>query len=287
MAAAGIRPGTEGANLLRSMYDAEIKLKTSEEGVIAQDIPKGSTEKIGDTYYVRIVPTVTARTAASTDQMGPEALTYETASTTRVSQTPTRKYFALEFPISMTEALLSPDNAKMRAAYRDQGTYSLIEAQDVLAAQLPLSLTTNVKGPLNADKTNLLAWKSALKVTAKRFAQNGKAIHVKYHTSQSAFVESIAEIMNADARGGGDNPNVSGIMVKAWGMTFADTGNIVFSGGAYQNVMYVEDAFLKAYNFEPKIVREEDTGLVHRMFGYLEVAFVEVFDECALLWKSA
>ena len=286
MATSGIRPSTEGALLLKSLWDPAIKLKAQEEGVLAQDIPKGNVEKIGDTWYIRILPTVTIRSGASTDQYDDESLTWETGTVTRVSGTPTRKYAAVQFPVSMTEALVSADKAAMLSGYRDQGTAGLVEALDIGAAGLWANLITNVKGPFDASKTTLLSMRTSLKTSAKKHAKKGSNIHVVYHTSQDTFVSSISEIMNADARGGGDTPNVDGIIVKAWGMTLSDTGSIINSGGSYKNLMFLDSAFAKAFNVEPGIYNQGQVGLVYRIRFYMEYSFVEVFDEDALVWQS-
>ena len=56
-------PGAgRGASALRSMWDREIKLKANEEMVIAADFERAGAEKVGDTMYVRILPTVTVQT---------------------------------------------------------------------------------------------------------------------------------------------------------------------------------------------------------------------------------
>src|SRR3990172_8038295 len=115
----GIRPGTEGANALKSRWDAVFRTKANEEMAIANDFdtPQG-VEMIGDTLYVRIIPAITAQTLASTDQG--TTPTYHVGTITRMSDTPTFSYGAVELPDHLVSRLGQSDAAQLEAKYRQQ-----------------------------------------------------------------------------------------------------------------------------------------------------------------------
>lgn len=286
MAATSIRPGTEGQRLIRSMWADEIKVAPVEEGVIEPDIPR-AVNQVGDTMYLRVIPAVTINSIATTSHMSPEALTYESGTVTRAEATPSDRYGMIEVPINLTARLGDPDNDKALAGYRKALKGGLEEAVDAYAGTtLALNVST-IKGPGNFDKAQLLDLKQTLRINAKSHFKNGAMIHVKYHPSQIKYLETIAEIMNAELRGDSENPNVKGFFVKAWGMTFAETANIPFSGGNYWNMAFLPTAFAKGYNMEPTVKPPVELGSVVRYFGYTSVAFGEWFDLDAAIFKSA
>lgn len=281
-----LNPGGEAASALRSMWDAEFKLTAMEEGVIHPDIPRSSAEKIGDAMYVRIVPFLTAQTLSSTGDADLGGLTADTGAITRVSTTPNRRYVAVGFPIHTTAALLGSDNANLRSAYRQQMRTTLDGAMDATAGALAGSLSV-IKGPGNFDKATLLDMDQTLRTNGANHVKNGTVTYLKYSPTQSKYLKAISEIMNADARGGADNPNVSGVLVKAWGIALAETGNIYFSGGNYWNMLFVGSAFAKGFNYEPGLLPEQTNGLADFFIGYAEYGFVECFDSDAVVLKSA
>jgi len=288
MALASVYPGSgRGANALRSMWDREIKLKANEEMVIAADFERADAEKVGDTMYVRILPTVTINTLANTDNAGPENLTWETGEILRVSTTPVAHYAAVGLPLNLTERLVAADQSKLRAGYRQQIRKGLDAKLDSYCAQALGPSISAVKGPFNADKTNLLDCVQTIRTNAKEHVKNGTTVHIKYHPSQIKYLNSIAEIANAEVRGDAENPNVKGFISKGFGFTFAETGNIYNNGTHYLNLVFASSAFTLGYNAEPTILAPQTSGLQVGFLGYQDFGVVEVFDEDALVWKSA
>lgn len=283
---AAIRVGSEAVSLMASQWDKEIKLKASEEAVIYPDFDKGNIETSGDTWYVRVIPAVTVVAPSTTVELGPEDLTYESGAVTRVSASPIAAYGAVEIGRNVFSRLTSADGAATRAAYRTQIRATLDQKIDVEAGNMATAISTTL-GPGNFDKAALLYAKRRLRTAAKSHYKNGSMVHLKYHPSQIDQVESIAEIMNANLRGDASNPNVKGVVVNAWGMTLAETGNIPFSAGSYYNLLHLKPAFAFAFNEEPGVEPVQRAGLAERFIGYTDFAIVEVFDEDAVVQLTA
>lgn len=286
MAVASITPGTEGLALLRTMYDAEIRVYPNEEGVIGPDIPRGRLEKAGRTMTIRRIPAVTINSLATTAQSDSANLTYETASTESANAAAVIRYAGVSIPRGLTDALLQPDQQAVRDGYRRSVQGGLEEAEDIYFGTLFTGINAT-KGPGNIDKAALLDLKQTLRINAKKHWQNGSTIHFKYHPTQIKHVENIAELMNAELRGDGENPNVKGFFVKGLGMTFAETANVPTSGGNYWNCAFLPTAFMKAYNQERTILDMEPSGLTVLMHGYVDVGAIEAFDQDAIIQKTA
>jgi len=282
----GIRPGTEGASALKSRWDAVFRTKANEEMTIANDFdtPAG-VEMIGDTLYIRIVPAITAQTLAGTSEG--TSPTYHTGTITRVSDTPTFGYGAVELPDHLITRLGQADAAQLEAKYRSQLLAALDVQVDYDAGGLGPGIST-VKGPGNFDKTQILDMQTSLATNAKDHYKAGQTeCHLKYHPSQIKYVGNIAEFANANTRGGADNPNVKGVILKAWGMTFAETGNINLSAGNYWNMMFVRSFAVLAWNRKPFVKPAQDFELTKRILAECDFCTLEVFDEDAVAFKSA
>lgn len=291
MAAAGIRPGNEGAAALTSEWDAEIRLKPTEEMVVVSDFssPVGVDDKnIQNLLTIRILPTITAQTLASTDQGQGSGLTYHTGTILSVTASPVFTYGAVELPAHLLSKMTGPDGSALKAGYRKQLMAALGEKIDNTGAQLATGVSTQKGAPSNFDKPLLLDAKGTLQTNAKNHVKAGKTqIHLKYHPSQIKYLESISEIMNADARGGGDSPNVAGVVVKAWGLTLAESGNVYSTGGVVYNFMFASQGFVLGYNLEPGMLDPQTFELVTRFIARAEFGVVEVFDEDGVAIKSA
>jgi hypothetical protein len=280
-----IRPGTEGANYLRTEYDADFKTKAYEDSVIVEDFDKPTgVEKIGNGLVIRIVPTISAQTLLSTG--AGTSLTYDTTTATSVTCAPVGRYGAVEIPEHLVAKMANGEETALKTAYRNQLMGSVKEGFDAYAALTVGPGIGTAKGPANFDKSGLLDAAQSLRTNAKSHANNAQ-VFVKYHPSQIKHIKSISEIMNADARGDSANPNVTGIMVKAWGMTFGESGNIYSSAGVVYNMLHLKSAFVRGYNQPAYLLEPQPFELVVRFIAYLEGGVVEVFDEDAVLYKSA
>jgi hypothetical protein len=289
MAVAGIRPGTEGLNLTRELWNAMFQAQPNEEPAISGDFmtPDSVEQRMGELLHIRIVPTVAAQSLASTDQANAANLTFHTTTALEVTATPVGRYFAINFPISLDAKLIDSDLMSMRATYRKQGIAGLDEAIDAYAALTLAPLASDVKGPANFDKASLLDLYWSVRRRAKDHVKDGTQVHLKYHPTQGPFITTIDSVMNADARGDGENPNVKGTIIKALGFTLTETGNILYTGGQYYNMAFCKQAYVLAYNRKPFIKQVEDDGLSASMFGYTEFGVQEVFDSDCSVHLSA
>jgi hypothetical protein len=287
MADAPLRPGTEAAAYVKTMYDADFRLKAYEDSVIVADfdMPQG-VDKIGNSLVIRIVPTIAAQSLTSTGTG--IALNYDGTTATSVSCNPVGRYGAVEIPIHLVAKMANGEETALKTAYRNQLMGSVKESFDAYAGSTLGPGLSNTKGPANFDKTSLLDAKQTLRINAKsHYNMKTSQVFVKYHPSQVKYLESITEIMNADARGDSENPNVAGFVVKAWGMTFGESGNIYSAAGVVYNILHLKSAFVRGYNQPAFLLDPQPFELVTRFISYLEGGVVEVFDEDGILFKSA
>jgi hypothetical protein len=251
---------------------------------IGNDFDSGQLEMIGDTAYVRIIPKITASRLATTDQGS--SPTYHTGTVLRATVTPYFSYGAVELPDHLLSKLGAPESAALEAGYRKQLLAALDEDVDSLCGDLGPSIST-VKGPANGDKSLILDMQTSLATNSKNHVVVGQTeVHLKYHPSQIKYIGNIAEFANANTRGDSANPNVKGVILKAWGMTFTETGSIDFSGGFYWNMMFAPLYAILAWNLKPRVKVPQDFELTKRLFGECESGPAEVFDEDAVVWKS-
>lgn len=286
---AGIRPGTEGAKALKNRWDAVFRMKANEEMAVANDFdaPEG-VDMIGDKLWIRIVPLVSAQTLASTDQgAGGTNLTYHVGTIDRIGVDPVFIYAAVSLPDHLISRLGSADAAQLESVYRKQMLAAMDAQIDVSAASLFSSISA-VKGPANLDKVTLLDAQTTLATYAKQHYVIGQTtVNLKYHPSQIKNINAIAEVANANYRGDAANPNVKGVVLKAWGMTLTESGNIQFTGGTYQNALFLSKAFILAWNRKPFVKPTIDFELTRNVYCEADFGVAELFDEDAVLIKSA
>lgn len=288
MSFGGITPGGAGSAALKRIWDADFRVQGFEEAKIAADFDKPqNVEVTGSLLTVRIVPRITAITAANTDQLDPPSLTYETASILTVTDSPTFSYGVVALPKNLTDRLGGSDTAGLTSSYRKLMLGMLNQAVDADAGSLASGIST-VKGPGNFDKSQILDMQTALATNSRNHVEVGRTeMHLRYHPSQIKYIGNIAEFANANQRGDDANPNVRGVILKAWGMTFAETGNILFSGGFYWNMLYASSYAVLAYNQTPVVDDGEEYGFTTLIKGHADYLNVEVFDEDAVTFKSA
>ena len=287
MAVLAITTGTEGLAALKSRWDSAFRTAPNEESVIIKDFDKPTgVERIDNTLYIRIVPIVTPASIASSSK-GSDAEGYQNASITAISATPSFYGSIVQLPDNLISNLGAADTAALEAAYRKQSLAALDQQFDALGGNLATAVGT-IKGPGNFDKTSLLDAINAVVTGAKDHLKIGvDNVHVKYHPTQWQHIMAVAEIANAYARGDKQNPNVKGVVMDAWGATFAETGNVKLSGGFYYNMFFVKSAFVQGWNLKPTVKPMQDFEFSRRLVVEAEGGCAEVFDGDAAVHKSA
>lgn len=286
----GIRPGTEGILALTDEWTAEFKLKPNEEMVIANnfDSPVGAS-KIGNQMHIRILPVISANTLATTDQgTGLAAGNYHTGTILEITVDPTFAYGIVEIPDHMVSKLSDSDSGAMKAGYRKQLLASLNTYIDEIAGELASGASAQKGAPSNFDKSLLLDAQGTLATNAKEFIKlaQGTPMFLCYHPSQVKHVNAISEITAAYARGDSANPNVKGVVIDAWGMSMAESGNIEQDQGVTYNMLHAKQGYVLAYNVKPKLKEPQDYEFAVRLPAFCEFGVAEVFDEACVAIKS-
>ena len=123
-----------------------------------------------------------------------------------------------------------------------------------------------------------------LRTNAQREYRTGKVGNaiLRIHPSQQQHLYGIPEITNAELRGDSANPNVTGLLVKAWGADVDISGNIESSGGNRQNLLFIKQAFALVYNAEPQLQAPYQDGLATVVIGFCDYGVAEIYDEYAV-----
>jgi hypothetical protein len=290
MAAAGITPGTEGANLLAEKWAADIYRRPNEKRAITKYAtePVGA-QKVGEILHCRILPVVVSQTLASTAQGQGSGLTYHTETVEEVTATPTFHYGATELPRHLTNKMSDADQAATIAGYRQQMMGGLWVGIETLHAQEATGISTQL-GPANITEALFLQGKGLLRTAAKEYAdmeQGDPMMYFCYDVSQIQYVEAIQAIMHADIRGDKTNPTVQGLVQKGWGFEYHASGNIYKAAGIAYNMLFTKLAFLLGFNEQPNLLPAQIFELAVRYFAVAEAASQELLDECCVVFRTA
>lgn len=291
MAISGIIPGSVGAEALTEEWTSEIMLKPNEEAVIASDVmrPKGVRRGVGNKLHITILPIIAAQELAAGDQGQGSGITAHTGTILEVEASPVFSYGVVELPDHFVSKLKGGGrDSAVEAGYRKQLLASMATKQDVEIGELVASLLNQLGGPGNFDQAGLLALIGTVVTNAKEFINMNEGgtpnLHVKYHPSQFQYINSIAGISHAYARG--DGKGTRGVVQDAWKSTFAETGNIYTAAGVAYNVAMTKECFVIAFNEEPMIKPTQDFELTRRIIAKQEFAVAEQFDEAGACWRS-
>lgn len=270
-------------NHLETVWSPRIFLDTTEEMAVGNKfLSNGDLEvqKIANGLYIRKVAAKTTNQAADNAELDSANMTFETDAETAVQVDPTFRYAAAAIsPIVQARYMAYP---KYDKAVRQQFLRSLAADIDTECTGLGdnLSITaadTNLSAALIRQALGLL------KTNAAREYKIGKVTAIlRIHSSQAQHLYGIPEITNANLRGGSDFPNVSGMLVEAWGCDVDITGNITSSGGNRHNMLFLKQAFALGYNQEPKLAPPQDNGLATLIMAFADCGAVELYDNYAV-----
>lgn len=282
MALPSVSVSTQLAAHFRTHWSPRFRLDTSEAGKIFPLFDEGEGEAMENGLYIRKVANVTTNKVAGTVALDAEALSYEQDTELSVLVSPQFAYAAMAF--SKQTMTRMDEFPKYSAAKRKQFIRSMVATMDLDAGALMDDLSVTVgSGTTNVNKDLLLQAAGELRSSAGREYEpttgEGTA-YFRLHPKQQRYLYGIDAITAANVRGSG-TPNVTGILVEAWGINLGITGNIVSSGGTFHNPLFLKGAFARAYNAEPQIIKEQWNGLAMLIIGFCEYGMVEIYDNFA------
>jgi len=279
---------SDAANLLTKEWRAGILLAANEESVFMPNMMDASAGavKLRNGLYVRKLGTMTAQSLSGSGLHS--SLTYNTEAGSVVLLSPSTPYSAVELNV---DTLMEIDSQPMlKAAYKEQLMASIGENMDSTTAQsLIPALTTSVEGGAVAlSKALMLTCLKDLIVQAKdRFKPGKTRGHFIIHPNQSDALLDIPEITAANIRGDSQNPNVKGWVWDAWNCSVEESGNIHTAAGVAYNVLFLEDAFAKAWGTKPYFLDPQFEGLLVRLICVGQYGVGTIFDEYAVMMKTA
>lgn len=269
---------------IRQRWSKRFMLDTSEQMAIANVFSGGVGERIEGRLTIRKVGTVTAIKAAGTASLDTTSLTYEQDTETSVNVDPQFAYAAAAYtkPV-MTRMLEFPEYMK---AKREQFMRALALVEDIDAGALMDDLSTSVVGGALATFTQDLFFQALgeLRYNCQREYATGdpsSVAHLRLHPKQQRYAYAIAAISQAHIRGDSANPMVTGRLNEALGVDIKITGNIVNSGGAFHNPLFIEDAFVRALNLDADFMPEQWNGLALQIIACKEYGLAELYDNYA------
>lgn len=267
---------TTNAAILKTTYDSEFGLDPTEESVVAGYVaqPVGST-KIGNTLTLRKIAAVVAGKYSGTSGL-PANLSATTANTeAAVTTTLSYGYAMLEVDEPAMTRLV--DDANYRTGIRKQLAAAVNSQLDADLFALASSLSASQSGA-DIDDAMLRAALKDLATNAKNKFRIGQTpVRLFIHPSQIDSVLGVSTIREYQIRGSaGSAP--SGQMVNAYGISFAESGNVLSSAGSYYNALILPDAWAIGYNIKPSAMPEQVDGIVTRMIFRAEYGVCEWFD---------
>lgn len=274
---------TQFANHLETVWRPRLSLDTSEMMEIANNFEDAEVEKIANSLVIRKVLPKTTNKVAGTVALDAGGMTFEQETETAATMTPQFGYCALA--VNQQSQVRMLNKPAYSAAVREQFLRSLPEQIDNDAGGLMDDLATNVVGSsaTNISKDLILQAAGILRGAAKRYYRPGKDLaYLRIAPTQMRYLYNIDAITNANLRGDGDNPNVTGVLVEAWGIDLGISGNIVSSGSAFHNPLHVRQAFALGYNAKPQMAPPQNNGLAALLMGFAEWGVVEVYDSFAV-----
>lgn len=266
---------TTNANLLKTTYTSEFGLDPTEESVVAGYVamPAGSA-KVGNSLVLRKVAAMTASKWTS-GSMLPASLNTNANTEANVSTTLHYTYGMVELDEPAVTRLV--DDGPYRTAIRKQLAACVNSQVDADLFALASSLSASQSGA-DIDDAMLRAALKDLATNAKnKFRIGQTAVRLFIHPSQIDSVLGVSTIREYQIRGSaGSAP--SGQMVNAYGISFAESGNVLSSGGSYYNALILPDAWAVGYNIKPSALPEQNDGPVTRLFFRAEYGVCEWFD---------
>lgn len=273
---AGITPGTEAANILREVWDAEFKADPTEESVIAGYISKPlGSQKIGNKMHLRKVKAKSANTLGNTTLGLKSDLTFNTNTEVEVTAQPSFIYSGDQYaPHTMTRII---DDGSFRAESRKQLMAALNEQIDTDIFELFPALDYGVSAAADLSDEMIRAALKTLATNAKRKFKLGKTpVKAFIHVDEVDVALGIAAFKQYDIRGS-QGSATSGQLVTTYGVTWEESGLVYRSGGTAYNGLILPDAFAIAYNIEPHAREPEVDGVSTTVIVEAEFAVAEWF----------
>jgi len=243
-------PGGTGANLTKTQYARGVEAAVYDKAKflpLIQEWERGFNQLI-----VRKIAAGTGATLAST-QDG-TTMTFDSMGPTTITMSPTWLFTGRSYPDSLPWT--AGEDIDADAAADCEGALAAYLDTQLLADVA--SLTANVGN--NATDIDAALWRSALASlynSAKVLAEPGKSdIQMLLGALQVDDVLSIPEFTNADQRGDGQNPLVSGMVSKGVGVRANFTTLLSSDGNGLHGVMFVRSAFGYFFNKRPSGERQ-------------------------------
>lgn len=267
---------TTNASILKTTYDSEFGLDPTEESVIASWVAKPmGGQKIGKEFVLRKIAAPTAQKWSAGTSMLPGGLTSHAPTEAAVTSTMHYAYVQAECDEPALTRLV--EDGAYRAGLRKQMSAVVNARVDYDIAALFTSLSTSQGGVDLDDALLRAALKDLASNAMGKFKLGQTPVRLFISPTQIDNVLGISTIREYQIRGSaGSAP--SGQMVNAYGISFAETGNIVSDSGTYNNALILPDAFAIGYNIKPSALSDQQDGFVTRFLFRTEYAVVEWFD---------
>lgn len=283
MALSTVVTTTHFTNYLETKWAPRLLLDTTEEMLIGNQFMSGSdldVERVGNQTYVRKVAAKTVNKAAGTVALDSESMVFEADTETAVLVSPQFGYCAAVYSEQVQQRLMA--FPKLEKAVRTQFLRALAAQIDADCGGLASDISGS-SADVNLGGALIRAALGTLRANAQREYRTGKvgSAILRIHPNQQQHLYGIPEIANADLRGDSDNPNVTGLLVKAWGADVDISGNIESVSGQHQNMLFIKQAFCLLYNAEPQFEPPQREGLATIVSAFSDWAAAEIYDNYA------
>ena len=266
---------TTNANLFRTITDDDFGLDPTEESVVAGYVaqPIGG-QAMGKEFVLRKLQAYTAQKYTGTSGL-PSNLTNSISNEAKVTSDINYAYAILEIDEpAMTRAV---NEGPYRTGIRKQLMAAVNSQVDQDLFSLNSAFTASESGA-DIDDAMLRSALKQLSTNAKgKFKVGQTPVRLFISPTQIDTVLGISTIREYQIRGSaGSAP--SGQMVNAYGISFAESGNIIANGGNYNNALMLPDAQAIGYNIKPSFLPEQQDGILTRFIVRAEYGVVTWFN---------
>lgn len=281
------RPGTEALAWIQTQYSKKIHVNAYNKMRVGKNFKDLNEEsqggKPGQTFNWFTHANLSRTSLTSTSSL--VGLTFQANNEVAISGTAS----ALIIPVQVNQLTINRMMMDPRNTLRDSMERSLAEGVDNACTLLAASLGTSVVGSNLDNITKSLASQAGgkLATNAKEYWAPGEAQAWFYYApSQYQFVQNTLDWTAAQYRGDAENPNVSGVVNKANGLTMVMSPTVYSSGGVAYNFIQTEFSHGLGYN-QRITVKVQDFDAAYKLIGLTDFMAMELKDEYAVLVQTA
>lgn len=287
MAFSGVYTATDINNWIRQVWQPEIGIATYEEMRVGNhfkrlEAPEG---QINYRKHLNLQVNTLAASSHGADYSAGAGLQASGSLEAVVSGTPQTSYVYVRVTLPAIARLMRDPTDIFRKSIE----MALAEGIDVVCAALFADLTA-VHGAYTDNITEAVLQDAVVSCAVNMksdFTPGQTEVLFAFHPHQIDDILGITNWTHADIRGDGENPIVKGMILRANGVRFIETGNIDDNGGTgfINGIFKADKTFGIGYNQETT-VKYEEYLLEKRLIGWVDFAVLTCWEDYGVQYRT-